>query len=400
MILEKGTGNGTAANPAGEFKLMISGFPANIIIQCLGFRDTVFVISNESVFNKDYKDRKIIFYLTESVTNIQEVEIKAHRILFEKEPYSIIDYQFFRNRIVSLAYINGNSLRPQILLSDFNGKIVDKKQVPSPDQIYKDCQGNVFIITKDWAYQLQYHKNSIAIADTIAAAFFEKNLRPVVAVTDSTIIIKSESPQRQYENFFAILDSSTAKIIWTVGNYRKEAGAIGMNLSAKMQARQFVKFTPSEDGFLWFFDMEAYERMYHDFFRTILDKTIDFPYVYSRMFQFGNAVILFDRGANEIVWFSPSGNVAKEVTIEKDPLAKGFTNAYLDEPAKKFYLEYQDGPVSWFVEINPKTGERLKRIPGNTYPHMEQCNFHNGKLYFLYQPINGLKIKKLNALAI
>jgi hypothetical protein len=77
-----------------------------------------------------------------------------------------------------------------------------------------------------------------------------------------------------------------------------------------------------------------------------------------------------------------------------------YQDVHLDAGTERVYVEYAQGPFTHFIEINPETGQEVRRFMVRDYKHIEQCEFLNGRLYFLYQPDTGLRIKKIYSMWI
>ena len=85
-IILKNSSRGTSSNDQGGFKFELTGFPAVLFIQSMGYlRDTI-MIENESQYLAAYKDQYPVFLLKQSPIPINEVQVRARSTLFEKDP--------------------------------------------------------------------------------------------------------------------------------------------------------------------------------------------------------------------------------------------------------------------------------------------------------------------------
>jgi len=66
-----------------------------------------------------------------------------------------------------------------------------------------------------------------------------------------------------------------------------------------------------------------------------------------------------------------------------------------DPVSGRFYLEFLNGQLSYLIELNPKTGDEVRKIPVPRYKHIDHINIVNDRIYFLHQPDIGDKGKKL-----
>lgn len=77
-----------------------------------------------------------------------------------------------------------------------------------------------------------------------------------------------------------------------------------------------------------------------------------------------------------------------------------YQDVHLDTGTNRIYIEYPQGPFTHFIEINPETGQEVRRFMVWDFRHIEKCLFLNDRLYFLYQPDMGKRIKKVFTISI
>ncbi|TSA39194.1 MAG: carboxypeptidase-like regulatory domain-containing protein [Porphyromonadaceae bacterium] len=405
-VMNLGSEKGTISDGQGKFQIALDSFPTNIIIRCLGFNNDTLVIQNRTDFDHIYNNRTITVVLTKRITDIPTVEIKAINRLFDREPYAIIQFLLSRDQIISLGYLNGNEFRKEVLLSDGNGKIKDKLQLKNLDKIYQDCQGNVFAFTSDTVYQLGHRRNRIQIVDTFDRNFIENYIQPVCSVTDSTTFIHFISPLRQYENYFVINHQNLASIIYSLGKFYQEERKQSANEEANRNAAfpiilPPVKIPPgANSGPIVEAFCKFYERLFQSYFKAEFRARFDYPPVYSRMFRFKGKQLVFNREGKCIAWFDDSGKLEREVPFITKVKEKPFSSVHFDAKTDRFYLQFDDNQFTEFIEIDPYSGQHLRNVRINSFKHIEQCCFNNDRLYFLYQPEIGNRLKKVYSISI
>jgi len=439
-IILKNSSRGTTSGDQGNFKFEFTEFPAVLFIQCMGYvRDTV-VIESLIRFTADFKNQNRVFPLKKNTVQINEVQVKARSVLFEKDPYAIVDFKIMGKRIVALGYKNGNEFRKEVLQADLSGKMNGSRIYRNLDSIYQDCQGNVFAFCKDSAYELRLTRKQISIANAYPQSFIADFIAPVCGITDSLVFIKKSPVNHQYDNYFAISDSQNVKVIYATGGFLKESVAASLKKSWKQQAQVPVAIKPLKrgegggdgaveakdesgqpanrltvptikqnpaaepkpnekaDGSMgpgWISYMRAYEGAYHSYFESQFRLLVDFPPVFTRMIPVGKNHVLFDREAATIFWFNESGVIIRETGMITRLNGIHFRDVHQDAATGRFYLEFPQGPFTHFIEINPETGQEVRRFMVRDFRHIEKCVFLNDRLYFLYQPDTGKRIKKV-----
>ena len=400
-VILKNSGRGTTANDKGEFSLTLTDFPSVLFIQCMGYlRDTV-VIETESQYLSEYKNQKRNFLLAPSPVEITEVQIKARSTLFEKDPYAIIDFKIAGKHIVALGYKNGNEFRKEILLADLSGKMISNYSFAQLDSLYQDCQGNIFVFCSDSAFELKVTRKQVTILNSYQRSFISDFIVPVCGVSDSLIFLKKSSVHLQYDNYFAVKDSQYAIVVYTTGGMKKEAQVANLRNYWKTQARLPVTIKdPPKAGKDWVKFMESYDRLYQDFFTSHQRLHTDYQAVFSKMIPYDKNQLIFDREAATIFQLDENGGITSEVGMITELNGIHYQDVLLDMGTGKIYLEYPQGPYTCFLEINPVTGQEIRRFVVRDFRHIEKCRFLNGRLYFLHQPDTGLRIKKVYSIWI
>jgi hypothetical protein len=266
--------------------------------------------------------------------------------------------------------------------------------------------GQRFCFTKDSAYQLHAVKNRILINDSFDRKFIEDNLQSVCAVTDSTIFIHYVSPLRQYENYFVIHEDNNASISYSVGRFNKEQG----KESSIEQASNLVAFPitlppvpipagaasgPIVEAFL-----KGYEKIFQSYFKSEFNTKYNYPDVYSAIFRLKGKQLIFNREGSCIVWLDDSGKIELSIPFVTTYNGKDFSLVHFDMETERFYLQFENNASTEFVEIDPLTGHHLKNITVKSFKHIEQCSFKNDRLFFLFQPDFGNRLKKIYSIVI
>ena len=402
-VILKNVSRGTSANDQGVFKLDFNSFPVLLFIQCLGYqRDTV-IIESEERYNSDYRNQNRVFFLKQNPIQISEVQVKARSILFEKEPYSIIDYKFTGNRIFALGFKNGNEFRKEVLLADLSGKIISNHVYKNLDSLFQDCQGNIFAFCSDSAYELELARKQITISNRYKRSLITDFIAPVCCITDSIIYLKKSSFNYQYDNYFAARDSQYVMLIYSTGSLMKERQAASLNKTWTQQGQVPVTLYPPEKCYgecLEEWLKSVYEPAYHSYFSSHFKLLTDFHPVFTKMISFGTNLWIFDREGATIFNLNQKGEIIGEVGMNNKLNGMHYQDIRLDKVTGKIYLEFPQGPFTHFIEINPATGQEIRRFMVSGFHHIEKCEFLNNRLYFLYQPDVGMRIKKLYSIWI
>ncbi|TSA37993.1 MAG: carboxypeptidase-like regulatory domain-containing protein [Porphyromonadaceae bacterium] len=402
-IILKNSGRGTASNDQGSFRFEFYSFPAVLFIQCMGYvRDTV-IIESESQFITKYKNQNRVFLLKQSPIQINEVQVKARSTLFEKDPYAIIDFKIVGKRIVAFGYKNGNEFRKEVLLADLSGKMISNHIYKNLDSLFQDCQGNVFAFCADSVLELKLSRKQIMLQNGYRRDFITDFIVPVCGMSDSMIFLKKSSANHQYDNYYVISDSQKATLIYSTGELWKERQVGSLRYTWKIQARQpdsIQPFTGRGMGPDWIAYMNTFDGLYHSYFNSQFKLQVDYPTVFTKMIPNGKNHLIFDREAATIFWLDERGGITREVGMNNKLNGFYYQDVHLDTGTNRIYIEYPQGPFTHFIEINPETGQEVRRFMVWDFRHIEKCLFLNDRLYFLYQPDMGKRIKKVFTISI
>lgn len=405
-IIQKNSGRGTTSGDQGYFKFEVNSFPAVLFIQCMGYvRDTV-VIESLSQYIADFKNQNKTILLKKSTVQINEVQVKARSTLFEKDPYAIVDFKIVGKKILALGYKNGNEFRKEVLLADLSGKMSSSQVYPKLDSIYQDCQGNVFAFCADSAFELRLARKQISVLNRYPGSFIADFIAPVCGIGDSLIFLKKSAVNHQYDNYFAVRDSQIAMVVYATGGMIKESQSSSLRDQWQYQASVPVTLYPpkaspaSNTGGSQNSWLIMYEGTYHSYFESQFRLLVDFPAIFTKMIPLGKNHLIFNREAATIFWLDGTGQITREVGMNTKLNGIYFHDVHKDEGTGRIYLEYPQGTFTHFIEINPETGQEIRRFMVRDYKHIEKCGFLNDRLYFLYQPDVGKRIKKVYSISI
>lgn len=401
-IILKDSSRGTSTDDKGGFRFELSGFPAVLYIQCMGYlRDTV-VIENETEFAASFKNQNRIILLKRNPIQIDEVRITAWSALFEKDPYAIIDYKIVGNQIVAMGYRNGNSIKREVLLADISGKMISNYNYKYLDSLYQDCQGNVFAFCSDSVLEFELKHKEIAVHNGYTKSFIEDLVMPVCGVADSLIFLKKSSANHQYDNYFTVHDSQLVVWIYSTGDMKKESKAATLFETWKRQAGvpASIGSTPGGIGPAMQEFLKMFEGLYHSYFNSQFTLQTAYRPIFTKMIPLGKNHLIFDREAATVFWLNDKGEVTREAGMNNKLNGLYYHDVHLDTGTGRIFIEYPLGPFTHFIEINPENGLEIRRFMIRDFKHIEKCRFLNGRLYFLYQPDTGKRIKKLYSIWI
>ncbi|MGA3012562.1 MAG: carboxypeptidase-like regulatory domain-containing protein [Bacteroidales bacterium] len=151
----EGTIIGTPTDKTGEFRLIISKLPVNLLITCIGYEDALFKIRSVS-------ETKVEFLLRPKSYSLPTLDISYSKalFLFKDKNYSVLDYELMNGNILLLVYKN-QLKRSELVLLTRDGDTLAVSDLPEPPSasLYKDFLANVHYCTNGGnAYQCYYNE--------------------------------------------------------------------------------------------------------------------------------------------------------------------------------------------------------------------------------------------------
>ncbi|MCX6223638.1 MAG: hypothetical protein NTV01_02600 [Bacteroidia bacterium] len=261
----------------------------------------------------------------------------------------------------------------------------------------------MFAFCSDSAFELKFTRKQITILNRYPGTFIAEYIAPVCSMTDSLVFLKKSPVNHQYDNYFTVNDSLNVLLIYSTSGLMKERKAASLNNTFTQQGQLMITLVPPPGctgGCLNGWLASVYEPAYHRYFGSHFTLLTDFHPVFTKMISLGKNQMIFDREAATIFWLDKRGEVIREVGINNKLNGMYFQDVHLDNGTGRIYLEYPQGPFTHFVEVNPETGQEIRRFMVTGYKHIEKCEFLNDRLYFLYQPDFGKRIKKVFSISI
>lgn len=380
---------GAITNANGEFTFRFEKFPLRLSINHLGYFTDSVRIENLQQYRKYIDGNVFVMSLRQDLFQLDEVVVSATTIkLFGDDPYSLMDYALKDNRFYAYGYRNYNPLKKEIFIGNPSGKILSSFPLPLTQEIFQDCHGEVYAVTKDSAYLLGHTKDIISLNPVCDAVFFEAKVKPILAMDKKfgnyVEISKNGLHHDYYVHNFLLEDHVR---FYRVGDISKEQQVKNMQEQIKRQFVGKIRNSFISEGAMRITNARI----------AMMQNEINTEYrsVNSTLINLGDTSLLFDFVMEEIICFRLSGEFLWKSQIMVD-LAKEFTGRiHHDDVTNRYFLEFLHIQLSYLIEIDPKSGKEMDRIPIPKYKHIEQISIDNNRVFFLHQPDFGDRGKKL-----
>jgi hypothetical protein len=177
--LVKGTLNGATADAQGRLTIRLVKPPVKVVVSALGY-------FTREIELKDTLGKVIVLVPKPYLLNTVTVGDERVETLQQKSKFYYLDFDFYDDYILALAGIPGSRML-YLQMMTAEGELVTSLGIGSDaEKIFKDCIGNLHVLTPDSSYQVYYDYERLRLMPPYAIAVFNQYLRPCLCCLDST----------------------------------------------------------------------------------------------------------------------------------------------------------------------------------------------------------------------
>jgi len=181
------------------------------------------------LIKKDNKE--VVIKMEPKVTMLNEVEIGAEKIinLIHEKPLYLIDYEFFENNILLIAYEEMKISKGILILMDYHGDTICRRGFDNPKKLYKDCLDMVHVFDQEKAYQIYYDGKTLDLLYPVGIDTFLLVMDHCVDKFGQKLFFKNYSLKNQQlvysyfdsndSSFHTFTESKNEALIPTVQNW-------------------------------------------------------------------------------------------------------------------------------------------------------------------------------------
>ncbi|OFY96962.1 MAG: hypothetical protein A2309_12475 [Bacteroidetes bacterium RIFOXYB2_FULL_35_7] len=351
--------HGTTTDVKGNFYLEIEKLPATLIVSHDGYQNFYLNISEKTKFPVHIK-------LKSKITELTGVNVTAGKVekILEKRPYDVWDYEIYEDKLLLLCF----DITTRLVLSDFNGDTVCSVKVTKPEMLYKDCLGNVHLLTKDSAYQIFYDSKQIILLYASEIYSFIKTMKNCVFELNGKLYFKEYSRYEQQLNYY-YFDETYNK----PDNFRTILNTHNLSIINSL------KYIPNEkckyiDEVL-FFQKQFFEDS-----------------VYCPLIKLKDSIYLFNFIEHRIECYDSDGRPIENKFIDIDFHKKDIRKKTIltDDASGKAYLWNIKQSISTINRIDIKTGKLKETIKIPGYTQLDKIRIYDNNLFFMYRDISNV----------
>jgi hypothetical protein len=360
----QGLKQGSITDKKGEFSFFLDTIPVYMVVSHMGYETKRIWLDGTSP--------KMSIRLSPAVLELKEVEIVAKagpEVFYKDEDYAVLDYEVDSSRVYLLIY------RFTLAASELLCKTIDGNPVATspqfafrPDSLFKDCLGNVHVLSHDSCYQVFTDSSGIHLIYPTTMEKFETVLKNCVASTTSKLFIKKITNDGFGIDFYRV--DRVTRANERVASVVDEENLRRLSRNEDDYGR--IRSSTIPDGRAEFQEW--------NFARKIMYR----PRTAS-MVRIGENICVFNTADMTIEFYTPEGDFTSKLKFDLSKAAEGkWTKEILvDVVRNKVYTSFNRNGEFTLYLVNLETGS-LVRSSRLTHIYPQNLKVQDGKVFYMY----------------
>lgn len=354
---------GTVTDKKGDFSVYIDSVPVIMVVSHLGYETRKIYLDNTSY--------SLMIEMTPSVQQLSEVEITA---LGTAEPLSrprtttVLDYEPDSGYVITLS----TRLRTNDDLLVFRKGEGDTLAVRSMSgsnarRLFRDCLGNIHLVTRDSVFQLFRTGDSITLLYGVTIKRFNALLADCVLSTEELLFFKKTEKHELGISYFTVNRTSHERQVIS-----------SMNDSARLR---MAKKNPGDWNLLL---RKRVPEGREDFVTWSYVHKILYRPLSSSLFKAAGYICALNSSDHTIEFYRPDGSYSSKllINITNGEEGKWCGEVYPDGMTCKVYTAFSRNGYYTLYRIDLNTGE-LKRCAAIEKVYPDKIRVQNGFVYYL-----------------
>lgn len=355
---------GSVTDKKGEFSFFLDTIPVYMVVSYMGYETKKIWLDGTSA--------KLSIRLSPAALTLQEVEIVAKpgpETFFKDDSYAVLDYEVDSSRVYLLIY-RFTLAASELLCKTVDGKpVANSGQLPfKPDSLFRDCLGNVHVLSHDSCYQIYTDSAGIRLIYPTTMDKFETILKNCVASTSSKLFFKKVTNDGFGVDFYRV--DRVTRANERVASVVDEENLRQLRRNEDDYGR--IRSSKIPDG--------RSEFQEWNFARKVMYK----PRTAS-MVRIGSSICVFNTADMTIEFYTPDGDFTSKVRLDLSKAADGrWTKEILvDAVRNTAYTTFNRNGEFALYRVNPEDGS-LVRSSKLTHFYPQSIKVHDGKVFYIY----------------
>jgi len=354
----------TYTDEDGFFTLAAPAKSCEVELHCISYNP------KKSVLNSTVPAE---LYISQRSYSLSSVEISANRPkdLMPGISYQIMDYEFFGESIILLAYEKQSFLAPKLLLINKNGDTLCAVDVQKPLKLCRDFDNKVYFMSKTTSFEINADSNRITLCNPMNNEDFENINNSIVGHDGNNYYLRQYLYNDQILNYYDYDECNDELICFRTIT----------DMETIQRNRWGAYFDGKEEDIR--------------FQQLIMNRAL-----YAPLIKLQDTILLFNFLQSKLEKYSLTVDTISEVSIDFHK-SKSFSNdLYIDQLQSKVYTLFRKNGISQIKEISTDNGVIMQTIDIPDFVFIENIKINDGTLYFLYKSKDLSEYKKLYAMKI
>lgn len=359
----------------------------------LSYKTKSFRIEDESLIDTEDGRKAILVVMQRKTNTLQEVTVteNAPHLAYANKKVWVIDYKVQHDGIYMVA---GNGNESVLMHLGFEQDTISRKPIaPKFQELYRDAFDNLHLIGPDSTYQIYCDGKQLHLLYGCKKEVFRQILGPVVAATDSVIVIEYWRNHGQEVAFITVNRNNGQRfLLQDIGGETTEMAHFWA-LDDERQAKR-DKYSEEDTAFL---DVRKETNIdIRNLKENAKRRVLLYP-VYCPLFGIDNELYLFAFPEDRLIVFDKNGQKDREMGIDFHKklgagLSKHLTstnpwdkNLIFDPVRKMMYAQFKgaDG-IAILKEVDLSDGKIKREIRLSDHSFPQNIQVYNGEVYYLF----------------
>lgn len=352
----------------------------------LSFKTKTVRIEKKTLIENEEGRYSMLVVMQRKTNSLQEVTVteNAPHLAYANKRVWVIDYKVQHDGIYMVA---GNGDESVLLHLSFEQDTISRKPIaPKYQELYRDAFDNLHLIGPDSTYQIYCDGNQLHLLYGCKKEVFKQKLEPVVAATDSIIVLETRQSYGHEVVFIAVNRNNGQQFLLqdVSGQTAEMAQNWALDNSREAMMNLFIHRTIHE---------EANGEIIYTAEGT---KTgLMLRSIYCPLFGIDNKLYLFAFPEDALIVFDQNGQEERKMEMDFHKYSVGGLSKHLisnnpwdknlvfDPVRKMMYAQFKSDGIVTLKEIDLKDGKTKREILLRNHALPQNIQVYNGDVYYL-----------------
>lgn len=353
----------------------------------LSFNTKPVRIEKKSLIEGDEGHYSMLVVMQHKTNTLKEVTVmeNAPHLAYANKTVWVMDYKVQHDGIYMVA---GNGKESVLLHLGFEQDTISRKPIaPKYQELYRDAFDNLHLMGSDSTYQIYCDGKQLHLLYGCKKEVFKQKLEPVVAATDSIIVLETRQSYGHEVVFIAVNRNNGQRFLLqdVSGQTAEMAQNWALDNSREAMMNLFIHRTIHEEA-----NGETIYTAEGAKMGLMLSS------VYCPLFGIDNKLYLFAFPEDALIVFDQNGQEERKMEMDFHKYSVGGLSKHLisnnpwdknlvfDPVRKIMYAQFKFDGIVTLKEIDLKDGKTKREIRLSNHSFPQNIQIYNGEVYYLF----------------